>query len=84
MGWIVLNKGPVGFDPHTFRGPTLSLMAFGQTLVPLAILEMVFQVRKRAQALPRLVVAAVLGLASAATLVGIAAATLLMWLPHMQ
>jgi hypothetical protein len=84
MGWIVLNKGPVGFDPHTFRGPTLSLMAFGQTLVPLAILEMVFQVRKRAQALPRLVVATVLGLASAATLVGIAAATLLMWLPHMQ
>lgn len=84
MGWIVLNKGPVGFDPHTFRGPTLSLMAFGQTLVPLAILEMVFQVRKRAQAQPRLVVAAVLGLASVATLVGIAAATLLMWLPHMK
>jgi hypothetical protein len=52
--------------------------------VPLAILEIVFQVRKRAQALPRLVVATVLGLASAATLVGIAAATLLMWLPHMQ
>ena len=84
MGWIVLNKGPVGFDPHTFRGPTLSLMAFGQTLVPLAILEMVFQVRKRTQAIPRVAVAAVLGLASVATLVGIAAATALMWLPHMK
>ena len=84
MGWIVLNKGPVGFDPHTFRGPTLSLMAFGQTLVPLAILEMVFHVRKRTQAIPRLAVAAVLGLASVATLAGIASATALMWLPHMK
>jgi len=84
MGWIVLNKGPVGFDPHTFRGPTLSLMAFGQTLVPLAILEMVFRVRRRAQALPRLVAAALVGLACVVTLVGIAAATALMWLPHMR
>jgi len=84
MGWIVSNKGPVGFDPHTFRGPTLSLLAFGQTLVPLSVLEMVFQVRQRAHALPRLVMAGVLGLASVATLVGIAAATALMWLPHMK
>jgi len=84
MGWIVLNKGPVGFDPHTFRGPTLSLMAFGQTLVPLAILEMVFQVRRRPQALPRLVAATLVGLACVVTLVGIAAATALMWLPHMR
>jgi len=84
MGWIVLNKGPVGFDPHTFRGPALSLLAFGQTLVPLAILEMVFQARKRTHAVPRLAAAAVLGLASVATLMGTAAATLVMWLPHLK
>ncbi len=84
MGWILLNRGPVGFDPHTFHGPTLSVLAFAQTLVPLAILEMVSCARRRAQAGPRLAMAAVLVLASVLTLVGIAAATLLMWLPHLK
>ncbi len=84
MGWIVVNRGPVGFDPHTFRGPALSLLAFGQSLLPLVMLELVFRVRSGAGAAPRLVMAALLAMASLATLVGIAAATMLMWLPHMK
>ena len=84
MGWIVLNRGPVGFDPHTFRGPALSLLAFGQTLLPLAVLEAVFRARRKPGTAPRLAMAAVLVLASLLAIVGIAAATMLMWWPHMK
>ena len=84
MAWIVLNHGPAGFDPKTFSGPALTLLAFGQTLLPLAVLEATLLARRHAGEGTRLAMAAGICAASLATLVGIAAATLVMWLPHMR
>jgi tetratricopeptide (TPR) repeat protein len=37
--WILLNRGPAGFDPNTFTGPVLTFWGFGEYLIPLAVLE---------------------------------------------
>jgi hypothetical protein len=82
MLWIVVNQGPVGFDPETFRGPTTSILAYAQFLLPWAVLELYF----RAQAAgPRakLAMAGGLGLMTLATAGGIAAASLILWVPRM-
>jgi uncharacterized membrane protein len=34
--WIVINQGPVGFDPERFQGPALTTNAFLSYLLPLA------------------------------------------------
>ena len=82
MLWIVVNQGPAGFDPDTFEGPTTTVLAFAQFLLPLALLELYF----RAQAAgPRLqwAAAGVLGSTALATAGGIAAAAMILWLPRM-
>lgn len=83
MFWIALNQGPVGFDPETFRGPALVALAFGQTLVPLAILELYFRAQRSPSTILRAGMAAVLGVLSLATAAGIAAAFFFMWLPRL-
>lgn len=81
--WILANGGPVGFDPKTFTGPTLTLLAFGQYLVPLAALELYFRAQSATAASPRIAMAAVLATASLLLAVGIAAASLMLWLPRL-
>ncbi|HJU40716.1 MAG TPA: DUF2306 domain-containing protein, partial [Tahibacter sp.] len=44
--WLVVNRGPAGFDPQTFTGPFLTALAFAQYLVPLAVLELYLRVRR--------------------------------------
>ena len=83
MAWIVLNQGPAGFDPDKFVGPFLSVLAFAQYLAPLLLLEAYLRARDHAAPGVRLVVAAVLGGATLLTALGIAAATMIMWLPRM-
>ena len=84
MCWIVLNRGPAGFDPETFSGPFLSALGFAQFLLPLGLLEL--YLRAQAASAPRfqLAMAAVLGLATLPMLVGILAAVALMWFPHLR
>ncbi len=84
MAWIVINHGPAGFDPKTFTGPALTWLAFGQTLLPLAILEATLRVRRHAGGGARLAMAGGICAATLLTVLGIAAATLIMWLPHMH
>ncbi|MEO5560708.1 MAG: DUF2306 domain-containing protein [Dokdonella sp.] len=83
MLWIVVNQGPVGFDPKTFSGPFLTFLAFAQYLLPLAILELYF--RAQASTAPRLRVLMAAGLFSCVlmTAAGAAAATMIMWLPRL-
>lgn len=82
--WILVNRGPAGFDPKTFLGPFLDLLTFAQTLVPLAALELYF----RAQASPsrsmRLTTAAVLAGLTLITAIGIGGATMAMWWPRIR
>ena len=55
---VVANHGPFGFDPVTFRGPFLTFISFGQTLVPLAVLEIYLRTQDRAAAAGRFAMAA--------------------------
>jgi hypothetical protein len=84
MLWIMLNKGrPVGFDPVTFQGPFLVALTFGQTLLPLAVLELYLRARQSGGAGVRLAMAALLAALTVVMGVGIVAAGLYLWLPHM-
>lgn len=81
MFWIALNQGPAGFDPETFRGPALVALAFGQYLVPLAVLELYFRAQKSHSTVFRAGVAGSLFVLTLATAGGITAAALFMWMP---
>jgi hypothetical protein len=79
----VVNQGPVGFDPQTFRGPFLVFLGFAQYLLPLALLELYLLARDRDHAWLRHAVAALLGVATLATATGVAAASAMLWLPEL-
>lgn len=78
--WLIVNQGPVGFDPKTFTGPALTFLVFAQSLLPLLLLEL----HLRARGASRLAVAAVLVVLTIAMGIGIFAATMGMWLPAIQ
>lgn len=82
MFWVALNHGPVGFDPTTFRGPFLSFLAFAQYVVPLTVLELYLRCRERGGTAARFGMALTLLALTIATGVGVAVATVGMWLPN--
>jgi Predicted membrane protein (DUF2306) len=82
--WLLIHQKPVGFDPESFTGPFLTLLAFAQTLIPLAALELYFRAqRSNATPILRMSVATLVVSLSLATAVGIVGATLMMWAPHL-
>ena len=83
MFWIVVNQGPAGFDPKTFTGPFLTVLAFAQYVVPLAVLELYLRARRDGSTAMRVATAALLGTLTLATLAGIAAAAAILWLPRL-
>ncbi|HZP68089.1 MAG TPA: DUF2306 domain-containing protein [Rudaea sp.] len=83
MLWIVANGGPVGFDPKTFTGPFLTFLSFAQFLLPLAVLELYFHAQARREPGLALATAALVAVLTLAMTGGIAAATAIMWLPHL-
>jgi uncharacterized membrane protein len=83
MFWVAFNQGAVGFDMKTFSGPAITILAFGQTLVPLAILQLYLHAERTRQPLVRYAAAAVIGGATLAMSFGIFAAANKMWLPHL-
>ena len=82
MGWTFLTGG-VGIDFETFTGPFLSFWAFGQYLLPLAVLEIYLRVKDRADVPGRVAMAAGLFGLTVLTGVGIFAATIGLWLPRL-
>lgn len=83
MLWLVLNQGPVGFDPKSFEGPFLTFLSFAQYLLPLAVLELYLRTKARAGARGQLAMAGSLFVLTLAMGVGIVAATMGMWLPRL-
>ena len=83
MAWIVANRGPVGFDPKAFTGPFLTFLAFAQYVVPLAVLELYLRAQAGRGSLQRVAVAGVLFAATLLTAGGVAAASMIMWLPRL-
>lgn len=82
--WILVNQGPVGFDPDTFTGPALVTIAFAQYLIPLAILQLYFYAQDHAGSRGRIAMASGLIACTLFTVVGIFAASMMLWLPHLR
>lgn len=80
MLWVVINQGPVGFDPKTFTGPFLSFLSFADYLLPLAVLELYFRANSTRS---RFAMAGGLVVLTLAMGVGIVMATMAMWLPRL-
>jgi hypothetical protein len=83
MFWIVVNHGPVGFDPNTFTGPFITFLSFAQYLVPLGLLQLYFHAQECGNARGRFAMAGSLVILTLAMTGGIAAAAAIMWLPHL-
>ncbi|HEY0178806.1 MAG TPA: DUF2306 domain-containing protein [Dokdonella sp.] len=83
MFWVLVNGGPAGFDERTFTGPALSILGITQYVLPLAVLELYFRAQARGSARSQLAVAALIGLLTPPTLIGIGAAVMFMWLPRL-
>ena len=84
MCWLAINGGPAGFDPQTFTGPALSILAFAQYLLPLAVLEGYLRCRDGGGVMARWSMAATLTLLTVAMSAGITVAIIAMWLPRMH
>ena len=82
--WIMLNQGPVGFDPDTFTGPALTTIAFADYLLPLAVLQLYFYTQDHAGSRGRVAMASGLFASTVVTAAGIVAASMMLWLPHLS
>lgn len=83
MAWLAIHQGPVGFDPETFTGPFITFWAFAQYLLPLAALEFYLYAKERGGPAVKLIAASTVFTLTCVTGVGIFAATMGMWLPHL-
>jgi hypothetical protein len=54
----VANQGPFGYDPVTLTGPFLTFVAYAQSLLPLAVLEIYLRTQDRAGVTGRFAMAA--------------------------
>ena len=81
MLWVLVNQGPVGFDPGSVEGPAIALFGFGGVLVPLVILDAYLFAQASATRPARLGMAVALLAFTALAGGGIVAAALGVWLP---
>ena len=81
---FIVFKGPVGFDPTTFRGPFLTFMSFGQYLLPLTFLELYLRAQERPGALQRMATAAGLFIVTLAMGAGVFAVSVALWVPQVK
>jgi hypothetical protein len=84
MLWLVINRGPAGFNPDTFTGPFLTFWSFANYLLPLAILELYLRATDRSNSSARFAMAASLFMLTIAMGIGILVATKVMWLPRLR
>ncbi len=83
MLWMSIHQGPYGYDPITFTGPFLYILAFAQYLFPLLVLEVYFRVKDRENARASFAMAITITVLTIAMGVGIYGAFTGMWLPKM-
>ena len=86
MFWLLVNGGPVGFDPKTFTGPfltTLSIFSYGIPL-SLIVLEMYFYAQKNDSKVSSIATSVIIFIFTIIMAVGIFGATMGMWLPRMK
>ena len=81
---LLINKGPFGFDPSTFRGPFLTFMSFAQFLIPLAVLEIYLRAQGRPGALRRVATAGMLFMLTLVMCAGLFAVGMTQWVPQVK
>jgi uncharacterized membrane protein len=81
---FLIFKGPVGFDPVTFRGPFLTFMSFAQYLLPLGVLEIYLQAQDRPGALRRVAAAGMLFVFTLVMVAGLFAVGMTQWAPQVK
>lgn len=81
---LLVNKGPFGFDPSTFRGPFLTFMSFAQFLIPLAVLEIYLRAQGRPGALRRMATAGMLFVLTLVMGAGLFAVVMAQWAPQVK
>lgn len=84
MLWLLIFRRPMGFNAKTFEGPFLSTLAFAESVVPLAMLQMYLWAQAHAGERARVIVAMLLLVLTCAMAIGIGGATMGMWLPRMR
>jgi hypothetical protein len=86
MFWLMVNGGPVGFDPKTFTGPFLTALSIFSYAIPISliILEMYFYAQKNQNKTFSMITSGVIFIATIVMGVGIFAATMGMWLPRIE
>jgi hypothetical protein len=83
MLWLMIHQAPVGFDPKTFTGPFLTFLGFAQYLVPLLFAQLYFIAQDSKNKHFKTVIGIVIIVLTLATLGGIIAASMGMWLPRL-
>jgi len=83
MGWIIINGGPVGFDPETFSGPFIDFLSYAHYLLPLAIYELYLLAKRRGGVFGRYTMTGLLMACALVTIIGVFGATTGMWLPRL-
>jgi len=81
---FLIFKGPIGFDPVTFRGPFLTFMSFAQYLIPLAVLEIYLWAQDRPGALRRMATAGMLFVLTLVMGAGLFAVATAQWVPQVK
>src|SRR5579863_4947671 len=81
---FLVNKGPFGFDPTTFRGPFLTFMSFAQFVIPLAVLEVYLRAQNQPGTVRRIAAAAMLFVLTLAMIAGLFAVATAQWVPQVK
>lgn len=85
MFWLVVNGGPVGFDPETFTGPFLTALALFTYAIPLSllVLELYLLAQRKQNKALSVFTSALIFLCTVIMGIGIFGATMGLWLPKM-
>lgn len=81
MLWLVIHQEPVGFDVDTFEGPFLNFLYVFVYIFPQVLAEIYFFTKTSTLLYSKFAMSLVLGVLTLGIIVGIAAATMGMWLP---
>ncbi|MCF0071040.1 DUF2306 domain-containing protein [Dyadobacter sp. CY261] len=85
MFWLLINRGPAGFDPKTFTGPFLTALSILTYAIPiqLIVLEMYIYAGKHQGKVFQIITSIIIFISTIITGIGVFGATIGMWLPRL-
>ncbi|MDN3651990.1 DUF2306 domain-containing protein [Thalassotalea ponticola] len=81
MAWFMVNQGPLG-NSAKIDGPADIAISFASFIIPMAVAELVFWSERRTTTRALIIAAVAVSLAVLITLLGVYAASTMMWLPR--